>query len=181
MHQNSILPHDVNRLEFSEGVLFCPALQVERGIDLVYGGGSIGLMGLVSHAVHAGGRHVIGLVSISLAIPLHTIHFYPPGGLPTLAVCLVFLWCSCSGRFASSSSLHQNRTEMAALGRLLLGLGLHCPLEDGWGVQALPLFHSVSQKWKLLFGLLFERLVVSMPAMAMRRVPSCKLGASAAP
>uniref|UniRef100_A0A452XH80 Cytokinin riboside 5'-monophosphate phosphoribohydrolase n=3 Tax=Aegilops tauschii subsp. strangulata TaxID=200361 RepID=A0A452XH80_AEGTS len=33
---------------------------VERGIDLVYGGGSIGLMGLVSHAVHAGGRHVIG-------------------------------------------------------------------------------------------------------------------------
>jgi hypothetical protein len=35
-------------------------LQVERGIDLVYGGGSIGLMGLVSHAVHDGGRHVIG-------------------------------------------------------------------------------------------------------------------------
>lgn len=38
---------------------------VERGIDLVYGGGSIGLMGLVSHAVHDGGRHVIGsLVSL---------------------------------------------------------------------------------------------------------------------
>lgn len=35
-------------------------VQVERGIDLVYGGGSIGLMGLVSHAVHDGGRHVIG-------------------------------------------------------------------------------------------------------------------------
>ncbi|KAL5228143.1 hypothetical protein ABZP36_016408 [Zizania latifolia] len=33
---------------------------VERGIDLVYGGGSIGLMGLVSHAVHDGGRHVTG-------------------------------------------------------------------------------------------------------------------------
>ncbi|KAF3328251.1 carboxy-lyase [Carex littledalei] len=33
---------------------------VERGIDLVYGGGSIGLMGLVSHAVHDGGRHVLG-------------------------------------------------------------------------------------------------------------------------
>lgn len=39
------------------GFLVC---QVERGIDLVYGGGSIGLMGLVSHAVHDGGRHVIG-------------------------------------------------------------------------------------------------------------------------
>ena len=35
-------------------------LQVSRNIDLVYGGGSIGLMGLVSQAVHDGGRHVIG-------------------------------------------------------------------------------------------------------------------------
>jgi hypothetical protein len=33
---------------------------VSRNIDLVYGGGSIGLMGLVSQAVHDGGRHVIG-------------------------------------------------------------------------------------------------------------------------
>ncbi|WOK99162.1 hypothetical protein Cni_G07874 [Canna indica] len=33
---------------------------VKSGIDLVYGGGSIGLMGLVSHAVHDGGRHVLG-------------------------------------------------------------------------------------------------------------------------
>uniref|UniRef100_A0A9I9D5C1 Cytokinin riboside 5'-monophosphate phosphoribohydrolase n=1 Tax=Cucumis melo TaxID=3656 RepID=A0A9I9D5C1_CUCME len=29
---------------------------VSRGLDLVYGGGSIGLMGLVSQAVHKGGR-----------------------------------------------------------------------------------------------------------------------------
>lgn len=35
-------------------------LKVSRNIDLVYGGGSIGLMGLVSQAVHDGGRHVIG-------------------------------------------------------------------------------------------------------------------------
>ncbi|KAM3314974.1 hypothetical protein ACQJBY_033625 [Aegilops geniculata] len=33
---------------------------VGGGIDLVYGGGSIGLMGLVSQAVYHGGRHVIG-------------------------------------------------------------------------------------------------------------------------
>ncbi|KAG0519503.1 hypothetical protein BDA96_09G270200 [Sorghum bicolor] len=39
---------------------------VERGIDLVYGGGSIGLMGSVSHAVHAGGRHVMGIIPKSL-------------------------------------------------------------------------------------------------------------------
>jgi predicted Rossmann-fold nucleotide-binding protein len=37
-------------------------LQVERTIDLVYGGGSVGLMGLVSQAVHKGGRHVLGYV-----------------------------------------------------------------------------------------------------------------------
>ncbi|KAL8240084.1 hypothetical protein R6Q59_013439 [Mikania micrantha] len=35
---------------------------VERKIDLVYGGGSIGLMGLVSKAVFDGGCHVIGVI-----------------------------------------------------------------------------------------------------------------------
>ncbi|PKA50948.1 Cytokinin riboside 5'-monophosphate phosphoribohydrolase LOG7 [Apostasia shenzhenica] len=39
---------------------------VARGIDLVYGGGSVGLMGLVSHAVHNGGRHVLGVIPKSL-------------------------------------------------------------------------------------------------------------------
>ena len=44
-------------------------LQVERRIDLVYGGGSVGLMGLVSQAVHDGGRHVLGFVpSLSLSL-----------------------------------------------------------------------------------------------------------------
>ncbi|PHU00655.1 putative cytokinin riboside 5'-monophosphate phosphoribohydrolase LOGL2 [Capsicum chinense] len=35
---------------------------VSRNIDLVYGGGSIGLMDLVSQAVHDGCRHVIGVI-----------------------------------------------------------------------------------------------------------------------
>ncbi|KAK4709300.1 hypothetical protein R3W88_030225 [Solanum pinnatisectum] len=35
---------------------------VSRNIDLVYGGGSIGLMGLVSQAVYSGGRHVLGVI-----------------------------------------------------------------------------------------------------------------------
>lgn len=35
---------------------------VERKIDLVYGGGSIGLMGLVSKAVFDGGCHVLGVI-----------------------------------------------------------------------------------------------------------------------
>ncbi|KAK4275124.1 hypothetical protein QN277_018259 [Acacia crassicarpa] len=39
---------------------------VERKIDLVYGGGSIGLMGLVSQAVFDGGRHVLGVIPKTL-------------------------------------------------------------------------------------------------------------------
>ncbi|XP_074379262.1 cytokinin riboside 5'-monophosphate phosphoribohydrolase LOG3-like isoform X2 [Apium graveolens] len=39
---------------------------VSRNIDLVYGGGSIGLMGLISQAVHKGGRHVIGVIPKTL-------------------------------------------------------------------------------------------------------------------
>ncbi|KAH0460227.1 hypothetical protein IEQ34_010890 [Dendrobium chrysotoxum] len=39
---------------------------VARGIDLVYGGGSVGLMGLVAHAVHDGGGHVLGVIPKSL-------------------------------------------------------------------------------------------------------------------
>lgn len=35
---------------------------MKSGIDLVYGGGSIGLMGFLSHAVHDGGRHVLGFI-----------------------------------------------------------------------------------------------------------------------
>ena len=43
---------------------------MERRIDLVYGGGSVGLMGLVSQAVHDGGRHVLGFVPISSLLSL---------------------------------------------------------------------------------------------------------------
>ncbi|KAI8548929.1 hypothetical protein RHMOL_Rhmol07G0311500 [Rhododendron molle] len=39
---------------------------VERKIDLVYGGGSVGLMGLVSQAVYDGGRHVLGVIPRTL-------------------------------------------------------------------------------------------------------------------
>ncbi|GLT68771.1 hypothetical protein SLA2020_409740 [Shorea laevis] len=39
---------------------------VSRNIDLVYGGGSVGLMGLISQAVYNGGRHVIGVIPKTL-------------------------------------------------------------------------------------------------------------------
>ena len=41
---------------------------MERRIDLVYGGGSVGLMGLISQAVHDGGRHVLGYVDVVYSI-----------------------------------------------------------------------------------------------------------------
>ncbi|KAF1865021.1 hypothetical protein Lal_00004394, partial [Lupinus albus] len=42
------------------------AALVERNIDLVYGGGSIGLMGLISQVVYDGGRHVLGVIPKTL-------------------------------------------------------------------------------------------------------------------
>ncbi|XP_042449615.1 cytokinin riboside 5'-monophosphate phosphoribohydrolase LOG1-like [Zingiber officinale] len=39
---------------------------VHRNIDLVYGGGGAGLMGLVSRAVFSGGRHVLGVIPRTL-------------------------------------------------------------------------------------------------------------------
>jgi hypothetical protein len=56
------------------GFGFLRILKVERRIDLVYGGGSLGLMGLVSQAVHDGGRHVLGLDSLSLYLILVSLN-----------------------------------------------------------------------------------------------------------
>lgn len=39
---------------------------VQKKVNLVYGGGSIGLMGLVSQVVHDGGCHVLGVIPKSL-------------------------------------------------------------------------------------------------------------------
>ncbi|KAE9458680.1 hypothetical protein C3L33_09423, partial [Rhododendron williamsianum] len=39
---------------------------VSRKLDLVYGGGSAGLMGLIAHEVHRGGGHVLGIIPKTL-------------------------------------------------------------------------------------------------------------------
>ncbi|PIN25732.1 hypothetical protein CDL12_01526 [Handroanthus impetiginosus] len=39
---------------------------VARKLDLVYGGGSVGLMGLVARTVHQGGGHVLGIIPRAL-------------------------------------------------------------------------------------------------------------------
>lgn len=65
--------------------------QVERNIDLVYGGGSIGLMGLVSQAVFDGGRHVLGYANaMHLLVPNTLVHsFRSTAGSGQVIVCLV--------------------------------------------------------------------------------------------
>ncbi|PHT72209.1 Cytokinin riboside 5'-monophosphate phosphoribohydrolase LOG1 [Capsicum annuum] len=74
---------DVMVLKFKRICVFCGSSQgkkisyhdaaiepgkelVLRNIDLVYGGDSIGLMGLVSQLVHDGGMHVIGVIPNTL-------------------------------------------------------------------------------------------------------------------
>ncbi|KAF8681887.1 hypothetical protein HU200_045335 [Digitaria exilis] len=55
-----------NRPSFSAAALDLGKQLVERKINLVYGGGSGGLMGLVSKAVYDGGRHVLGVIPSAL-------------------------------------------------------------------------------------------------------------------
>ncbi|KAL4342310.1 hypothetical protein GQ457_08G017740 [Hibiscus cannabinus] len=66
---------------------------VERRIDLVYGGGSVGLMGLVSQAVHDGGRHVLGVIPRTL--------------MPTVII------GEAVGEVRAVSDMHQRKAEMA--------------------------------------------------------------------
>ncbi|XAR59984.1 hypothetical protein NMG60_11033188 [Bertholletia excelsa] len=50
-----------NKSSYKDAALELGRELVSRNIDLVYGGGSIGLMGLVSQAVYDGGRHITGV------------------------------------------------------------------------------------------------------------------------
>ncbi|KAF8398393.1 hypothetical protein HHK36_017320 [Tetracentron sinense] len=51
---------------FSDATLELGKQLVQRKIDLVYGGGSVGLMGLISQTVFNGGCHVLGVIPKAL-------------------------------------------------------------------------------------------------------------------
>ncbi|KAH7686467.1 Cytokinin riboside 5'-monophosphate phosphoribohydrolase LOG protein [Dioscorea alata] len=55
-----------NKSVFRDAALDLGRQLVKRRIDLVYGGGSVGLMGLVSQAVFDGGCHVLGVIPTAL-------------------------------------------------------------------------------------------------------------------
>ncbi|KAK9284099.1 hypothetical protein L1049_012359 [Liquidambar formosana] len=76
---------------FSDAALDLGKLLVERKIDLVYGGGSVGLMGLISQTVFNGGCHVLGpRLNYNLQISGETI-----------------------GEVMTVADMHQRKSEMA--------------------------------------------------------------------
>ncbi|KMZ71430.1 putative lysine decarboxylase family protein [Zostera marina] len=75
---------------------------VKRSIDLVYGGGSVGLMGLVSQAVCDGGRHVLGVIPKTLMPKELT-------GEPV-------------GEVRPVAGMHQRKAEMASLADAFIAL-----------------------------------------------------------
>ncbi|KAE8666184.1 Cytokinin riboside 5'-monophosphate phosphoribohydrolase LOG7 [Hibiscus syriacus] len=116
---------------------------VERGIDLVYGGGSVGLMGLVSQAVHDGGRHVLGIffsessiaagvstkpdIMGSNADPVQTRDVIPRTLIPTVII------GEAVGEVRAVSDMHQRRPKwldrpMPSL-RFLVAMA---PLKNFW-------------------------------------------------
>jgi uncharacterized protein (TIGR00730 family) len=55
-----------SRPEFAEATRATAAAMVERGVDLVYGGGRLGLMGLIADDVLASGGKVFGVIPRAL-------------------------------------------------------------------------------------------------------------------
>ncbi|KAJ7518007.1 hypothetical protein O6H91_21G050400 [Diphasiastrum complanatum] len=58
---------------YSDAALDLGKELVRRKIDLIYGGGSVGLMGLIAQTVHEGGCHVTGV--IPKALMPREVHF----------------------------------------------------------------------------------------------------------
>jgi uncharacterized protein (TIGR00730 family) len=56
-----------NRAEYAEAAMTLGGLLARRGIGLVYGGGNVGLMGIVADGALAAGGEVIGVIPHSLA------------------------------------------------------------------------------------------------------------------
>lgn len=73
-----------------------------RGIDLVFGGGRVGLMGVVADAMLAGGGHVIGVIPSAL-VAREVAHL----GLPDLRVV---------------ESMHERKALMASLSDAFIAL-----------------------------------------------------------
>lgn len=74
-------------------VLF--SLQVARGIDLVYGGGSVGLMGLIAQTVLDGGCSVLGYLLYLLHLENSGSVQFSNTGILHVRICNLYLTCCC--------------------------------------------------------------------------------------
>ncbi|XP_047962044.1 cytokinin riboside 5'-monophosphate phosphoribohydrolase LOG1-like isoform X1 [Salvia hispanica] len=100
-----------NKVSYQEAAIELGNVLVARSIDLVYGGGSIGLMGLVSQAVYDGGCHVTGVIPKTLM----------PRELTGQTV----------GKVKAVADMHQRKAEMAKHSDAFIalpGLPLSIPL-----------------------------------------------------
>ncbi|OIV99326.1 hypothetical protein TanjilG_17136 [Lupinus angustifolius] len=92
-----------NKTTYKDAAIELGKELVSRNIDLVYGGGSIGLMGLVSQAVYDGGRHVIGVIPKTLMpreASKKNVYWSPP---PSLFYWLVYSLSTILGRLIIES------------------------------------------------------------------------------
>ena len=63
---------DAARPVFGQAARDLGRLMVSHDLELVYGAGKVGLMGLVAEAVHAAGGHVVGVIPEKLNVPALT-------------------------------------------------------------------------------------------------------------
>ncbi|GMI91382.1 LONELY GUY 5 [Hibiscus trionum] len=99
---------------------------LSRKLDLVYGGGSVGLMGLVSQEVHRGGGHVLGIIPKTLMCKevytvycIQSVNLDSPFGffLFLFKIMLLFLVKQITGETVGEvkavADMHQRKAEMA--------------------------------------------------------------------
>uniref|UniRef100_A0A7N0TQG0 cytokinin riboside 5'-monophosphate phosphoribohydrolase n=1 Tax=Kalanchoe fedtschenkoi TaxID=63787 RepID=A0A7N0TQG0_KALFE len=105
---------------YSVAALELAKLLVERQIDLVYGGGSVGLMGLVSQAVFSGGCHVLGVIPTALSrkeVRLKSVTVKKKKNQVSLLLSFFIdgmkLLGETTGEVKIVSDMHQRKSEMA--------------------------------------------------------------------
>jgi uncharacterized protein (TIGR00730 family) len=148
------------RLDYAEAAMAMGTALAERGVGLVYGGGHVGLMGVVADAALAGGSEVIGVIPKGL-------HAREVGheGISELRVV---------------ETMHERKAEMAALadGFVTLpgGLGTLEELFEVWtwaqlGIHRKPLaLLDVGGYWQPLIALVEAMAAEGFVAPVHRRM-----------
>jgi uncharacterized protein (TIGR00730 family) len=110
-----------SRREFADAALATAAAMTDRGVDLVYGGGRLGLMGLIADSVLACGGQVYGVITKAL-VNLEIAH----NGLTELH---------------TVETMHERKAKMTDLADAFLalpgGIGTLDELFEAWSWKAL--------------------------------------------